>query len=185
LTKYGRKNGLYVLAYCLMDNHVHFLVVPREKDSLARVFNSTHMRYSQYFNRKHNIAGHLWQGRFYSCLLDARHLLAATRYVERNPVRAKIVNAPEAWEWSSAAAHCGTGNGDFDLDLDKLWEYTGTTQSEWKEFLREEDKPDEISDIRGHTHTGRPLGGNVFIKKLELRLGRRLHALPVGRPWPK
>ncbi|MEK7721748.1 MAG: transposase [Elusimicrobiota bacterium] len=182
MAEYSRKNGLSVLAYCLMDNHVHFLAVPVEEGSLARAFKYANMRYSQYFNGKHKVHGHLWQGRFYSCVLNGQHLLAAARYIERNPVRARLVKFPEAWKWSSAAMHCCGGNGDFDFDLGKLWEYTGTNQSEWQMFLREQDNPVDISDIRTYTQTGRPLGNGRFVENLEHEFGRRLRALSVGRP---
>ncbi|MBU2573107.1 MAG: transposase, partial [Elusimicrobia bacterium] len=182
VAEYTRKNNLSVLAYCLMANHVHFVVVPSREDSLARAFNSAHMRYSRYFNGKHKIAGHLWQGRFYSCVLDDRHLLAAARYTERNPVRAKLVPRAEAWKWSSAAAHCRGGDGDFDFDLGKLWDYTGTKQGDWREFIGGEDAAADISDIRTYTHTGRPLGNGKFVGELEREFGRRLRALSVGRP---
>jgi putative transposase len=86
--EYSAKYGLSVLAYCLMQNHVHFIAIPREANSLAKTFNAAHMRYSQYFNKKLKQRGHLWQGRFYSCVLDESHLMLASRYIERNPVRA-------------------------------------------------------------------------------------------------
>lgn len=59
--------GLKVFAWCLMDNHVHFVVEPLKSDSMANVFKLTHMRYSHYFNKKLGVKGHLWQGRFFSC----------------------------------------------------------------------------------------------------------------------
>ena len=105
LHEYGQRYGTKFWAYCLMTNHVHYIVVPEYKNSLAMTFNQTHMRYSQYVNRKHNRCGHLWQGRFYSCLLDEDHLYAAMRYVERNPVRAGLKQQSEKYKWSSAASH--------------------------------------------------------------------------------
>ncbi len=72
---------------------------------MARSFNQAHMRYSQYFNGKIGQRGHLWQGRFYSCPLDGVHLYAAIRYVERNPVRAGLVERSEDYPWSSALNH--------------------------------------------------------------------------------
>lgn len=182
VSEYGDRHGLLVLAYCLMDNHVHFVAVPHREDSMARALNSAHMRYSQYFNGKHNVSGHLWQSRFFSCVLDARRLLAAARYVERNPVRAGLVSSPEEWRWSSAAAHCLGESGGCGFDLNRLWEYTGTNQSEWKSFLMEADRALELADIRTYTSTGRPLGSEGFIGKLERESGRRLHALSIGRP---
>lgn len=182
VAEYAGKNDLLVLAYCLMDNHVHFIAVPGKEDSLARAFNSAHMRYSQYFNGKHKLAGHLWQGRFYSCVLDGPHLLAAARYTERNPVRAGLVPCPEAWKWSSAGAHCRGINRDIGFDLGKLWDYTGTNRREWRGFIGEADTAVDVSNIRKYTHTGRPLGNGRFIENLEREFGRRLRALSVGRP---
>ena len=67
------------------------------------------MRYAQYFNQKYDRVGHLWQGRYYSCILGDTHFMAALRYVERNPVRAKMVDKPWLWIWSSAREHTGVG----------------------------------------------------------------------------
>ena len=102
LKEYSHRYDLSILAYCLMSNHVHFIVIPQNDDSIARAFNAAHMLYSQYHNKKINITGHLWQGRFFSCVLDDRHLIATARYIERNPVRALIVKKPYEYIWSSA-----------------------------------------------------------------------------------
>jgi putative transposase len=98
-----------------MDNHVHFIVIPREEDSLSKVFSISHMRYSQYFNKKKKASGHLWQGRFYLCVMDDDYLVTALRYVERNPVRAGIVRKPWQWKWSSAGEHVGQRKGIIDI----------------------------------------------------------------------
>jgi len=95
LKEYGQKFGLEIRADCLMTNHVHFVCVPQREDSLAKTFDTLHMRYSQYFNRKKGAIGHLWQGRFFSCSLDETHLYAAIRSIEKNSLRAKIVRSPE------------------------------------------------------------------------------------------
>jgi len=105
LKEYSNKYALAIWAYCLMGNHVHFVCVPGENDSLARTFNTLHMRYSQYVNRRRKTGGHLWQGRFYSTILDETHVYAAVRYVENNPVRAGIVSMAEDYRWSSAWEH--------------------------------------------------------------------------------
>ena len=64
IAEYSKKHEVSLLGYCLMGNHVHFIAVPRKDDSLAKTFNAAHMRYSQYINKKRNVRGHLWQGRF-------------------------------------------------------------------------------------------------------------------------
>ena len=107
VSEYSRKYQMKIYAYCLMTNHVHFLAAPLRRDSLAMTFKYANMRYSTYFNKKNRRSGHLWQGRFYSCPLHHDHALEALRYVERNPVRAKMVQFPWEYEWSSAREHVG------------------------------------------------------------------------------
>ncbi len=128
-----------------------------------------------------NTFGHLLQGRFYSCVLDENHLVAAARYVERNPVRAGIVKKPAEYVWSSAKNHMDARCKEI-IDTNLLFKNIEFAQGEWGEFIEEKEKSDEIDIIRKHTVTGRPLGGSLFIQKLEKMLGTRLHALPVGRP---
>jgi len=88
-----------------MTNHVHLVVTPPGGDALAKAIGRTHFLYAQCVNRLHRRSGHLWQARFYSCVLGDSHLVNTMAYVERNPVRVRIVR--QAWEypWSSAAAH--------------------------------------------------------------------------------
>jgi len=177
---YSKKYRLSIIAYCLMDNHVHFIAIPRKEDSLAKVFSISHMRYSQYFNKKKKASGHLWQGRFYSCVLDEDYLVAALRYVERNPVRAGIVRKPWRWKWSSAGVHVGQGDGV--VNLENITTLIDTTVEEWKEYIDLDENEEEVEVIRKHTLLGRPLGTKEFIAKLGKRLGRVLSVLPRGRP---
>jgi putative transposase len=81
-----------ILAWCLMTNHVHFIAVPHAETSLSRAFGESHKRYTRMKNFKENARGYLFQGRFGSCVLDERHMLAAVRYVENNPVTAGMVS---------------------------------------------------------------------------------------------
>ena len=180
VNEYSRKFHLSVWAYCLMDNHVHFIVQPREKESLAKVFSVVHMRYAQYFNKGRKASGHLWQGRFYSCLLDEPYLMAAMRYVERNPVRAKRVKRPWQWKWSSAAAHIG--GTDEMVDVVEIKESVGVSMGSWREYIDSNDNAPEVEAIRRNTMTGRPLGRDEFIGKLSRKLGRVISVLPRGRP---
>ncbi len=99
------KYALDFLAWCLMSNHAHFVVVPQQQRSLAGAFAEAHRRYTRMVNFREGWRGHLWQERFHSYPMNERHLLAAVRYVEMNPVRAGLVERPEDWEWSSARYH--------------------------------------------------------------------------------
>jgi len=93
LCLHAKPAGISIWAYCLMDNHVHLIAVPKHKASFADGFSESQKRYSRRINFRENWRGHLWEGRFKSYPLDEFHLYAAMRYVERNPVRAKIVIA--------------------------------------------------------------------------------------------
>ena len=177
LKVYSRKYGLDIWAYCLMDNHVHFICVPKHEETLARTFNMLHMRYAQYINRRRNASGHLWQGRFYSTILDEAHVYAAVRYVENNPVRIGLVKKAEDYQWSSAREH-------IDQVLEVVSGNCFLLQEirNWRTFLRQREDTDMTHKIRKSSMTGRPCGDESFIKKLEKRFGRRLKALPHGRP---
>lgn len=177
---YSLKYRLSILAYCLMPNHVHFIAIPEEEDSLARTFNYAHMRYSQYFNKKIKARGHLWQGRFYSCILDQSHLLIAARYIERNTVRSGLVKKPWEWSWSSAPYHIGKENSI--LNLGDLFKFTDMPYDSWEQYIDSKEEEMSLEAIRRHTFTGRPIGTIDFVKKLEDKFGRRLLALPRGRP---
>lgn len=164
-----------------MRNHVHFIAIPFKEDSLAKTFNTVHMRYSQYFNKKLRRRGHLWQGRFYSCILDDLHLISAARYIEKNPVRVGIVEKQWQWPWSSAIVHTNE-KATRSIELGNLFELTDMTFDSWKRFIDMPEEESFLQRIRKDTINGRPLGSSTFIEKLEEKLGRRLHMLPIGRP---
>ena len=103
--------GVGILGYCLMTNHVHLITVPAREDSLSILFRRVHGRYAQYYNARCGRSGHLWQNRFFGCMLGAKHLWTALAYVERNPVRAGMVEQAGEYRWSSAAAHLGGSDG--------------------------------------------------------------------------
>lgn len=178
LNKYSAEYKLSILAYCLMPNHVHLIAIPQEQNSMAKTFQVCHMKYAQYFNEKYNMSGHLWQGRFHSCLLSENHFSAAIRYVENNPVRAKLASSAESWPWSSAFAHCHR-KGEI-LSVSKIFQYLDIT--DWKQYLAESEKEGDIKLIREHTLKGRPLGNSVFIQKLEILCGKQLLPRLRGRP---
>lgn len=184
LRKGAQRYGLQVEGYCLMTNHVHVVGVPREEHSLARALALANLLYTQYVNQMHGRSGRLWQNRFFSCPLDDAYRVAALCYAEHNPVRAGMVKSPADYAWSSAACHCGGEDGARLLDL-SAWgrEYPGDT---WQRVLAEH-APESRDALRLNTRTGRPLGTDSFLSKIETTLGRRVRALPIGRPkgWRK
>jgi len=117
LTIYAHKHSMQIWAYCLMNNHIHLLAVPKTETALARGIGLTNQIYTQYLNRKLNHSGRIWQNRFFSCVVEnEQYLWAVTRYIERNPLKVGMVKNPEVYRWSSAKAHM-TGAEDAVLAL--------------------------------------------------------------------
>ena len=175
--------GVTIEGYCLMTNHIHIIATPHKENALARVMGKTNLLYSQYINFMHKRSGHLWQNRFYSCPLDSRHLYIALSYIERNPIRSKMTKLPWTYRWSSASAHTGQED-EFGLIDAGYWRQQSTGMN-WKSVLRAGMDDRQMNRIRVYCRTGRPLGSDSFISKLERLIGRRLRALPVGRPKKK
>ena len=181
LREYAEKYDVDILAYCLMTNHIHLVAVPETEDGLQRMLKPLHMRYAQRINRVRNWKGHLWQGRFFSSALDDAYLWAAVRYVERNPVRARIVRKAENYPWSSAAAHCGLRE-DSVLTTTAYWRKQFASIRHWSAWLAEGDEPEQLNLLRRNADMGLPCGSQKFIHKLEKLAGRALQFRPRGRP---
>jgi len=168
--------SIEVWAYCLMPNHVHLVVVPESEDCLARGIGEAHRRYTRHINFKKGWKGYLWQGRFASFAMDEDYQLAACRYVELNPVRAKMVERPEDYRWSSARAHL-SGKDDELVKVKPMLDRV----SSWSELLASGDQA-LYDQVRMHERTGRPLGGERFMEKMAAIVGRDLGK---KKPGPK
>ena len=175
LTKYCAQARARILAYCLMSNHIHLVLVPEEPHSLGVALRRTHSRYALYLNARRDRVGHLWQNRFYSSALDEEHLWVALRYVERNPVRANLVKRPEEYKWSSAAAHVGTDRSGSRL-LDWSFHAGAGGVERWRNLLAEPEEIEAIRRLQRGTFSGRPVGRPEFVARLEKELGRPLSA---------
>ncbi len=182
LKESAERCGVAVSAYCLMTNHVHLIVTPEKEDSLAKTLGRTHLMYAQYVHRLHGRLGHFWQSRFYSCPLDERQTQNAAAYVELNPVRAGMVSSAWDYAWSSAGAHCGEMGDPSGLLALSAW-FEQVSVAQWRATLHAIAQSDgTVQRLRLHTRTGRPLGDDTFLSKVETLLGRRVRALPHGRP---
>ena len=178
LKNYTGRFNVDILAYCLMPNHVHLIVVPNKVGSLAQAIGETHRNYTLRINLKKGWRGYLWQGRFLSYVLDERYLLSATRYILLNPVRAKLVKKAWDYKWSSAKYHVNRKSQNR-LIKDK---YLKETIGDWKEFLGIKSKKNETELMQLHERTGRPLGNNAFLDRLESKLKIHLKKRRAGRP---
>jgi len=181
LKDYAEKYRVEILAYCLMTNHIHLVAVPAAEDGLHQVLKPLHMRYAQRINRTRDWKGHLWQGRFFSAALDEDYLWAAMRYVERNPVRARMVRKAENYRWSSATAHCGLRT-DPVLTRKLSWRRQFESIGDWSAWLAEGDDPQRLEVLRRNVDKGLPCGSEKFVRNLEKLTGRVLRYRPRGRP---
>jgi putative transposase len=157
------KYGVKIWAWCLMSNHVHFVAIPEKHESFANCFGRTHLKYARRINFKREWCGHLWQERFRSSPMDEAYLLAAVRYAERNPVRAKIVEKAWDYRWSSAAYHVMSAQKDPLVSDDNILR---ALIGNWKKFLEYEEQ-NEVDFIRKATSTCRPIGSRSYIEELE------------------
>ncbi len=178
MAEWCNKCGVEIWAWCLMPNHVHLIAVPSADDSLARAIGEAHRRYTRRINFREQWRGHLWQERFASFPMDENYLLAAARYVEMNPVAAGLVALPEEYPWSSARAHI-VGEDD---QLVKVAPLLGMVDN-WRELLSLSEEED-INLFRRHERSGRPMGNDAFVERLETGLDRMLRPLKRG-PKPK
>jgi putative transposase len=159
-----------------MDNHVHLIAIPETKDGLSKGIGEVQRKYALSINMRNGWKGHLWQTRFDSYPMDEKHLYFAVRYIEQNPVRAKIVDNAEDYFWSSARAHV------LNVKDDLLSEFDLTLAiSDWRVYLREEISETDIELIRTHEKTGRPVGDDKFLDELEMKTGRDLRKKKPGR----
>ncbi len=180
LEKYSTEKKALILAYCLMANHVHLLLKPLEEKTLHKMMQGITLCYTQYFNRKNNRTGRLWECRYHSTIIDEdKYLWAVSRYIENNPVRAGMVRKPEDYSYSSAKAHIlGESNT---LLKEPLFNNKGELRN-YKLFMEVEEDKRGLEKIRRQTRLGKPLGDGEFLDTLSKKLDRNLVFRPKGRP---
>jgi putative transposase len=186
LRELAEKHACAVHAYCLMTNHVHLLLSPSSVRACSGLMRDLGQRYVQYFNRRYGRIGTLWQGRYWANVVESsRYVLGCYRYIERNPVDAKMVSAPRDYPWSSVAAntgqraeawitphveHAALGND----DANRYVNYLG--------MVNEPLDADLVRQIRESRDSGYPLASDRFKAELAARLGRKMEPGRPGRP---
>lgn len=178
------------LAWCLMDNHFHLILVPKDEDGLRATLGEAHRRYTRMINLREGWSGHLFQGRFASYPMDEAHLMAAVRYVENNPVKAGMVARAEDWPWSSAQSHIAGRR----TALDPLTDIAALANiaPNWRAILRHgleageaEAEGEAVAEaIEARLRTGRPLAAAEWIARQEAAHERPMAPQKRG-PKPK
>lgn len=163
------------LAYCLMPNHTHLILVPRTTDGLATCLARVHGSYAAILNAHQQRTGHFWQGRFKSAVMDARHRYEALRYVLLNPVRARLVASADAWRWSSAVTYLRRVDDGL-TDAAPMMEEIGDVAT----YLAAASDSECIDRLRVSSRTGRPAALPAMLPHLEALTRRRLVRRPPG-----
>jgi len=175
-----------LLGYCLMPNHFHLLVRPEAGQSISRILQSLTVAHTARFHRRHHSSGHVWQGRFKSPVIqEDAHLLVVLRYIEANPLRAKMVVDLADYPWSSYPSH-GLGQDDPLLSPFPAWDELGRTNSErrrrWRSKVRAVQAERELTALRDSLRSGRPYGSPEWLESTAKRLDIDLTPRRRGRP---
>ena len=182
----ARKHECAIHAYVLMTNHVHLLVTSSEPGAMSLVMRDLGRRYVQYVNFVYRRSGTLWEGRFKASLVDTEtYFLRCCRYIECNPVRARMVDHPAHYRWSSYCFHA-EGAPDRLLSTHEQYERLGGTADErqqaYRELFRSELDSSELTEIRDTVNRGWALGSERFKDQIEAALQRMARPPKRGRP---
>jgi putative transposase len=187
LRESSREFGVAIHAYVLMPNHLHLLATPSESTSLALTMQRLGRFYVPWFNHKYARFGGLFQGRFRTSLIDSeRYFMICSRYIELNPVRARLVEEPAAYPWSSYAHHAGVRHDPLVTDHALYWKLGNTPFQREAAYIDMVDMaiaPDELTTINQAVLKGWPLGSNDFKSTLQSQLQRQVLPAKRGRPF--
>lgn len=182
----ARQFGVAIHAYVLMSNHFHLLVTPSDEEGMSRMMQWLGRYYVPYFNHKYGRTGTLWQGRYRATIIDSEpYFLACSSYIELNPVRAGMVNAPETYPWSSYLHHVGLRQDPVITDHALYWALGNTPferELAYRSLVAQGLGERMLEQIRQATIKGWALGRDNFIQDLEKKSGRRICPVKRGRP---
>lgn len=177
--------GVVVHAYCLMTNHIHFLVTPLEDAAVSNTMKVVGSRYARYVNWKYDRTGTMWEGRHRASLVQSeKYLLTCYRYIELNPVRAGIVERPEHYRWSSHGCNAWGGAGWVTPHEEyiRLGQSDAQRQRAYRQLFKGHILDSEIQLIRNAACYGQPVSDGCFRKHLKERYGIKLGRMKRGRP---
>ncbi|GAB3630093.1 transposase [Pandoraea terrae] len=186
LREAARAHGLAIHAYALMPNHLHLLATPADERSLPATLQSVGRHYVLYFNRRHQRTGTLWEGRYRATVIEAeRYLLLCSRYIELNPVRTGLTDAPGNFLWSSYNHHVGVTVDSLVTDHALYWALGNTPFERQRSYAEAFAQPISAADLdalRTATQKGWLLGSPEYQARMTLAANRRISPLTRGRP---
>lgn len=177
--------GVSIHAWCLMTNHIHFLVTPDLSDSISFAMKVIGSRYAQYFNKTYGRTGTLWEGRHKSSLVQSdRYLLTCMRYIELNPVASDMVDKPEKYRWSSYMSNAWGKPGIVvpHAEYMKLGSGADPRRHAYRELFRYSITSEDIHTIESAAVYNRPVGDNRFCAQISARYGIEFPRPARGRP---
>lgn len=186
LREFKEEYGVKVYGFCLMTNHVHLLLAPDAPGGIGKLMKRLAGRQTRHHNRLEGRSGTLWEGRYKSSLVQREdYLLACCRYIELNPVRARMVEKPEDYAWSSCRYRLGHDSADW-LDHDPCYLGSGENDNErqhrYRQFLHTAIPSGEWELIREAVQRGQLTGSTRFTDEVAAILGRRVERRGRGRP---
>ncbi|MES3022970.1 MAG: transposase [Pseudomonadota bacterium] len=173
-------------AYVLMGNHLHLLASPSDPNGLAQMMQRVGRYYVPWFNHKYGRTGSLFQGRFKTSLVDAeRYFMVCSRYIELNPVRARLVADPRDYPWSSYRHHAGVQPDPLVTDHALFWALGNTPfqrEAAYTELAGRALGDAELAIINQAVLKGWPLGSDAFKQDLQQKMKRQVLPAKRGRP---
>ena len=182
----AKRYGVKVHAYCLMSNHIHFLVSCDNKTGLSETMRVVGSRFARYINQKYDRTGTLWEGRHRSSLVQSeRYFLTCMQYIELNPVRAKMVTHPHQYQWSSYASNA-LGEDSW-IETHAVYQELGKNTAErcrtYQQLFRHGIKHSDLNLIRQACHFSQPVADEYYKEALERQAGITFGQMKRGRPF--
>jgi putative transposase len=184
----GKRYGVTVYAYCLMTNHIHFLVTPENDDSISRATREVGSRYGYYFNKSYKRSGTLWEGRHKSSLVQSDHyLLTCMRYIEMNPVTAGMVTKPEEYKWSSYLVNAWNRLSSVvpHEEYLKLGNCVEVRCHAYRELFKYQLSDEDVHLIERASQNCQPVGDDRFRERIEQQYGIKIGQAARRRPRKK
>ncbi|MGH8455353.1 MAG: transposase [Stenotrophobium sp.] len=189
LADYARREKVAIHSYALMTNHFHLLATPETQDGLPKMMQAVGRRYVQYFNKRHQRTGTLWEGRYKATLIQTeRYLLACMAYIDLNPVRAGMVARAADYRWSSHGHYIGQRSDKLITPHPMVWQLGNTPfarEAGYAELVQQGVTAQQQAALSESVFKGWALGEPDFVDHLQKQTQRRVTRGRAGRPSSK